>query len=204
MEVLLDVVRDKATAALIGPAGSGKTTIIRALLQHLGSDRSVVLCPTRKARAVVSAGPRTAAVAATLRLMPAIDGDSGQIAFKASKAMPDASGFLKNGRPPAALILDEASMVEGSNVYALESFAGRLGASLLLVGDDAQLPPVSAAAKGVSTTQAMVRQFISNDRTARLETVMRTGAGPVLQLSQAISATRISGRMVDGIPTLRD
>ena len=95
-------------------------------------------------------------------------------------------------------------MVEGSNVYALESFAGRLGASLLLVGDDAQLPPVSAAAKGVSTTQAMVRQFISNDRTARLETVMRTGAGPVLQLSQAISATRISGRMVDGIPTLRD
>lgn len=189
LEVLLDAVKDKATAALIGPAGSGKTTVVRALLRRLGSDRCVVLCPTHKARAVVSAGlpnARTATVAATLRLRPAIDGESGQIKFNPSKATPDAAGFLDQGRPPAALILDEASMVPGSNVYALEELAGRLDAALLLVGDEAQLPPVSAVVSGASATAAMAKQFISNDRTARLDTVMRTGAGPVLQLSQSI------------------
>lgn len=189
LEVLLDADKDKATDALVGPAGSGKTAVILALRQRLGSDRCVVLCPTHKARAVVSAGlpdARTATVAASLRLRLSIDGDSVLIKFNPSKATPDAAGFLQEGRPPAALILDEASMVEGSNVYALESLAGRLGASLLLVGDDAQLPPISAAARGVSGSDAMARQFTSNDRTARLETVMRTGDGPVLQLSRAI------------------
>lgn len=77
-------------------------------------------------------------------------------------------------------------MVPCINVYDLEGLARRLGAALLLVGDDAQLPPVSAAASGVLATEAMAKQFTSNDRTARLETVMRTGDGAVLQLSRAI------------------
>lgn len=77
-------------------------------------------------------------------------------------------------------------MVPCINVYDLEGLARRLGAALLLVGDDAQLPPVSAAASGVLATEAMAKQFTSNDHTARLETVMRTGDGAVLQLSRAI------------------
>lgn len=189
LEVLLDAVKDKATAALIGPAGSGKTTVIRALLKRLGADRVVVLCPTHKARAVVSAGlpgARTATVAATLRLRPAIDGESGQIQFNPSKSSSDAAGFMQDGRPPVALILDESSMVTGSNVYALERLAERLGAALLLVGDEAQLPPVEAVTSGFSSASAMAQQFTDNDRTARLDTVMRTGTGPVLQLSRAI------------------
>ena len=104
LEVLLGVLKDKKSASLIGPAGSGKTTVIRALLKRLGSDRCVVLCPTHKARAVVSAGlpgARTATVAATLRLRPSIDGESGLIRFNPSKATPDAAGFLQEGRPPA-------------------------------------------------------------------------------------------------------
>lgn len=57
LELLLDAVKDRATAALIGPAGSGKTTVIRALLERLGPDRIVLICPTQthKARRVVVA-----------------------------------------------------------------------------------------------------------------------------------------------------
>ena len=189
LELLLDAVRDKATAALIGPAGSGKTTVIRALLERLGADRCVVICPTHKARRVVAAGlpdARTATVAATLRLRPGINGDTGAISFSRGNVNPDASGFLQDGQPPSALILDEASMVISGHVHDLEVLAGKLGAALLLVGDEAQLDPVSPSASGVRGLQTMAWQFVCNPRTARLETVMRTGIGPVLNLSRDV------------------
>ena len=76
MEALLGAVKQKISSS-DRSSRFRKKTVIRALLKRLGCYHSIVLCPTHKARAAVSAGlpgARMATVATTLRLRPSLDG----------------------------------------------------------------------------------------------------------------------------------
>ena len=129
--------------ALAGPAGTGKSTMLGLLVQLLQRrELPYQLCaPTHKAagvmREVVGAGADVATVASLLRLKPKMRGR--RVLF-----LPDS----RTGRPlhpgTKVLICDESSMVPALLGDGLEKLADRAGAVLLMVGDSAQLPPVSA------------------------------------------------------------
>lgn len=121
-------------AIITGGAGSGKTTVIRQIVEALGEQGEVVvLCaPTGKAakRVTEATGFRAVTIHSACGIFP-VDGD-------------DEVG--SSDRPPAVasattVIVDEASMTDDQILAALCS---RIQANcrLVLVGDPNQLPPV--------------------------------------------------------------
>ena len=108
-----------------GGAGSGKTTIIRAIADTLGATNVEICAFAGKAAARLR--ERTGHNARTIHSMLQYKGDT--LGFK----RPDLNG--------KTVILDEASMV---NSELLAEITKRTPARLIMVGDEAQLPPVGA------------------------------------------------------------
>jgi len=123
-------------SVLVGPAGSGKTTLMRALLDDIGKSRPVVLvCPTGKAAARLSEVTGRKASTIHRALYGRVDSDGVKLTFGARKAP----------CPPQGLIVcDEASMVDATLHGDLTAQLPP-GAQLLYVGDREQLPPVRGA-----------------------------------------------------------
>lgn len=187
LELLLRALADGAEAALLGPAGSGKTTVVRQLLRHLEAEgrltEALICAPTHKAKRCIEAGlgmpVRTATVASILRLKPAIHRITGAVEFLQDASRdPLEAAAIRSGPPPQLLLCDESSMVSTGASNLLANVAAQLEAALIWVGDPAQLPPVG---DGVISPR-----LTTCKRTARLEAVMRTGVGPVLELSVAL------------------
>ena len=125
---------------LVGPAGTGKTTLMGALVTQLRGRRAVVCAaPTGRAAKVLSAklqawGIPTGATTIHRALYGApAEGADGALDFGEPREPVTAGGVL---------IIDEASMI-GERIHA--DIARKLprGASLLYVGDREQLPPVN-------------------------------------------------------------
>ena len=126
-------------AVLVGPAGTGKTTLMGALVQRLGSRRQVrCAAPTGRAAKVlatklaawgVPAGATT--IHRALYGAPS-EAEDGTLDFGEARAPIGPGGVL---------VIDEASMI-GETIHAdiLAHLPPR--ASLLYVGDREQLPPV--------------------------------------------------------------
>ena len=129
-------------AVLVGPAGTGKTTLMGALVQRLTGKRTVrCAAPTGRAAKVLSTklqawGVPTGATTIHRALYgaPAEDAD-GDLDFGEARAPIGEGGVL---------IIDEASMI-GETIHKdiLAHLPPR--ASLLYVGDREQLPPVGEA-----------------------------------------------------------
>ena len=129
-------VRGGAHLFLTGRAGTGKTTVTRAILSRLGS-RAAVLAPTGVA--AMNAGGQT--LHSFFQLPPRL-------------IMPGDIRRVRNARVIKALttlVVDEISMVRSDLMQAVD-FSLRLnrdssapfgGVRLVLVGDLAQLPPVA-------------------------------------------------------------
>ena len=131
---------------LKGYAGTGKTSLIGALVKTMAElkQKSVLLAPTGRAAKVFS-------------------GYAGQKAYTIHKKIyrqkafsNEPSGFLPadNLHKDTLFIVDEASMIANNSVDSIFFGSGRLlddlihyvyggqNCRLMLVGDDAQLPPV--------------------------------------------------------------
>ncbi|MFT4978005.1 MAG: ATP-dependent exoDNAse (exonuclease V) alpha subunit [Myxococcota bacterium] len=154
-------------SVLVGPAGSGKTTLMRTLLDDIGQKRQVVLlCPTGKAAARLSEVTGRPAATIHRALYGRVESDGTHLTFGAARA-PCLPGGL--------IVCDEASMVSAS-LHA--DLIGQLptGAQLLYVGDREQLPPVRGE-WGPDFTAP----------TAALEAIHRQAAeSPIIQLAHAI------------------
>ncbi len=130
-------IREAATSGLLlitGGPGTGKTTILRGILELLGQYQLRCLLAAPTGRAAKRLTEVTGEDASTIhRLLEAgIDPATGKMFFAR-----DAENPLKCD----AVIVDEMSMVDVSLLYSLLQ-AIPTGKRLILVGDPDQLPPV--------------------------------------------------------------
>ena len=130
-------IREAATSGLLlitGGPGTGKTTILRGILELLGQNQLRCLLAAPTGRAAKRLTEVTGEDASTIhRLLEAgIDPATGKMFFAR-----DAENPLKCD----AVIVDEMSMVDVSLLYSLLQ-AIPMGKRLILVGDPDQLPPV--------------------------------------------------------------
>lgn len=115
---------DHSLAIINGGAGCGKTTLIKAICDSLGT--SVKLC--------AFAGKAAA------RLKEATGHDAGTI-HRMLHYMGEEQGFTLKSLRGSTVVLDEASMVSSD---LMAEIIKRNPDRLILVGDEAQLPPVGS------------------------------------------------------------
>jgi exodeoxyribonuclease-5 len=123
-------------AVLVGPAGSGKTTLVRALLDRLAAAGRPVALAAPTGKAALRLAEATGLPATTLhrRLYRSVDDDEDGDGLRFSQPRSAAE-------PGAVLVVDEASMV-GTRLYQDVTSTLAPGAAVLWVGDREQLEPI--------------------------------------------------------------
>lgn len=127
-------------SVITGGPGTGKTTIINAIIRYYECQGNVVLLAAPTGRAAKRITESTGYNAQTIHRLLEFSGEPGEDGEKV------ALRFQRNEGNPLecdSLIIDEASMVDSSLFYALLK-AIVPGTKLVLVGDIDQLPSVGA------------------------------------------------------------
>ncbi len=129
----LDVLSNSRISILIGPAGTGKTTLLNILCEQpfIKNGSVLKLAPTGKARVKMGKDAKTLA----------------QFLIQAKRYNPETGQYFINPNAESqkydTVILDESSMVTEEQLAALlDSLSGL--ERLILVGDYRQLPPIGA------------------------------------------------------------
>jgi exodeoxyribonuclease V len=138
LDILIEKMNAKARVlTFVGPAGSGKTTVMRALVKRLREARyTVALCaPTNKAklRLAEQTGETVMTVASRL-YSKFVETETGDLICTDARSMFD-------GAERIVLIVDEASMI-GSRTHN-DLVEKNPDIQIVYVGDKAQLPPVN-------------------------------------------------------------
>ncbi|WP_417326909.1 ATP-dependent DNA helicase [Halarcobacter sp.] len=161
----LDILSENRVSVLIGPAGTGKTTLLEIFCKqpYISNGTILKLAPTGKAR--VNLGKDAQTIAQFLIGTKRYDPYTGQYYINE-----DASRVSFN-----TVIVDEASMITENQLAALiDSLTGV--DRFILVGDYRQLPPIGTGRpfvdiknfledenKGVAELKTLFRQFSTND-----------------------------------------
>jgi exodeoxyribonuclease-5 len=167
----------RGVGVICGPAGSGKTSLIRSIVESELKD-SILLSPTGKAAVRIT--ELTGCGAGTIhRWLYHADGKNGVVTFKRK-------GIDEIYRPKSGLIIvDEASMV-GPDVWNdLLEAASLIGCSILLIGDSFQLPPVQN--KGERPFSVLDPDFVDANRRVELTEILRQALdSPIIRTTVAI------------------
>ena len=156
--------------ALVGPAGTGKTYLVKAIIKncHLSYSTIGLAAPTHKAARVLSESiglinVKINTLQSDLGLKLNYDNDN----FDVNNPPFDPRGRIKIGQYQL-YIVDEASMINRSLTTLLEKTCKTNKCKLIYIGDSHQLPPVnelySPALRGVkiSSLKQIVRQEETN------------------------------------------
>ena len=194
------IVSEKPRCALIlrGYAGTGKTTSVGAVVRTLREvrQRCVLLAPTGRAAKVLAkhAGQPASTIHRHIyRPMRTPDGGTGY-------------GLMTNKRTDTLFVVDEASMIGESSGLPAGGFQYRSllddlvefvysgqGCRLMLIGDDAQLPPVGASLSPALQGNALKVDFGLTLAEVTLEDVVRQ------ELDSAILSNAHDLRMLMGM-----
>ena len=165
--------QDKARIfSLRGYAGTGKTTIVKFLMQYIGKSKgrysTVVLgTPTHKANAVLDASMnedkdsiginnvKKANTLASLLQNKKTEDPQGRTIF-VTEAL-NANRLKKDLPEGSYVILDEASMIQASQINTIMDLAKKRDLKIITMGDPMQLPPPSGA------NRLSVALFAKND-----------------------------------------
>lgn len=129
-------------SVLIGPAGTGKTTLLAALCRQPSVRASgvLLLAPTGKARVQLEKGFARAGGSPRARTI-------AEFLVRSARYLPETGAYCRSGEPPAAdfgtVIIDEASMLTEEQLDAVLDSVTNVQ-RLVLVGDPRQLPPIGA------------------------------------------------------------
>ena len=160
---------------LTGGPGTGKTTIVRALVEILKAKRVRVTLAAPTGRAAQRLSETTGGYASTIHRLLKFDPSKG--GFTANESHPLATDFL---------VVDEASMLDTRLASALlQAVPAR--AHLVLVGDTDQLPSVGAG--------NILKDVISSQRApvTRLQVIYRQkGQSEIVSTAHAINAGEAS------------
>lgn len=132
----LRILARSRVSALVGPAGTGKTTLLKALCsQPEIRGRVLLLAPTGKARVQLGdkTGERAVTLAGFLRKSGRWDVDLG---YRLKPDAPKTGGY-------STVIIDEASMLTEEMLAAVLDATTGVD-RLILCGDHRQLPPIGA------------------------------------------------------------
>ncbi|HRQ83525.1 MAG TPA: AAA family ATPase [Flavobacteriales bacterium] len=191
LERLLGTEKPRATLVLKGYAGTGKTTLVGALVKVLKEMHRpvVLLAPTGRAAKVLSA--YAGAPASTIhRRIYRMAGDEGE-EFRGMALAP-------NKEQQALFVVDEASMIGsgGEGVFDRDLLAdlfGHVFASphnkLLLIGDPAQLPPVGSDHSPALDLKDLSDRGLLPGSIELTEVVRQAEASGILENATALRAT---------------
>ncbi|CAM5328057.1 AAA family ATPase [Streptomyces coeruleorubidus] len=134
----LAALHDARLSVLVGPAGTGKTTLLRALVDYPGAAAGdvLLLAPTGKAKVQLETKVERPAktLASYLSTTGRYDAETGRYLVLGDQGPRRGYGLV---------VIDEASMLTEEMLAAtLDSFTGVK--RLMLVGDPRQLPPIGA------------------------------------------------------------
>lgn len=193
LERLLATPRERATLVLKGYAGTGKTTLVGALVRSLAEEGRpvVLLAPTGRAAKVLGANARASASTIHRRIYRMRgDEDGGGISIAPNR---DAG---------ALFVVDEASMIGSGGEGAFSGgdllndlFQHVFSAprcKLLLIGDPAQLPPVGSDHSPALDVQELASMGLLAGSVELVEVVRQALGSGIL-----VNATELRGMLFD-------
>jgi exodeoxyribonuclease V alpha subunit len=173
-QAVLAAVKSRLTIITGGP-GTGKTTIIRAIIEILKANHKSIMIAAPTGRAAKRIEESSFYQASTIHRLLKINPETGQ--------------FVHNARNPLktdAIIVDEFSMVDSSILYALlQALAEKT--QLIIIGDKDQLPSVGPGnvlrdmiQSDFFQTIYLNRNFRQNQDSLIVENAFRVNSGETL------------------------
>lgn len=193
VERLLATTREQATLVLKGYAGTGKTTLVGALVQVLAKEERpvVLLAPTGRAAKVLSTYARASASTVHRRIYRMSGEEEGGYGGLSIAANRDAG---------ALFVVDEASMIGqggGDGPFGDRDLLTDLfqhvfsaqGCKLLLIGDPAQLPPVGSDHSPALDVKDLAALGLTAGSVELTDVVRQAEASGILVNATALRAT---------------
>lgn len=167
---------------LKGSAGTGKTTLLKALVQSLASNgwKCVLMAPTGRASFIL--GEKTGHPAATIhRTIYQIeeglkDDGTGQMTFRLrhNDSSTDRTIYFVDEASMVSDIYSENDMFKFGSGYLLKDVLDYCGArKIVFVGDYAQLPPVGQYFSPAMSAEYLQEKYHASCREAMLKEVVR-------------------------------
>lgn len=198
-EFLIDRERKKPTLILRGYAGTGKTTIVSAVVKMLPffNMRYVLMAPTGRAAKVMSGYAKRTAFTIHKKVFQQTAAPGGGLKFRRQK------NYHKN----TLFIVDEASMISNHSEYGQKGLLEELidyvfsqeGNRLMLIGDVAQLPPVGVTESPALEKNYLVGSFKSDVDAIEMTEVMRQAESSGI----LFNATNLRNELVKQEPLIK-